>query len=460
MRDGLELAVEHVAAVRAGDAPADGDLAVECVKHHLSCALAGIPLAWSLAAREAALAVAPEPASYGSGGCTGIGVRRPLPVGEAMFVNAVLGQSTLAEDVHPDSLVHAGSIVVSTALAVAEWQGSSGADLVRAIIAGYDVACWFGTVLKTPAFIARGVRPSAAFGVFGSAAATAVLLGLTVDQTRSALGIAANTAFGLREWANAGSTDIYVQNGFAARNGFTAAVLARHGITGPASALTGAAGFDVALSGGETDWDELARLFAGPSALARIQFKRFPACAGVQSVVELAVQLQKAHLFDASRVERIQVGTHHHGKYNPGCDNPGPWRDLGQAQMSNQLGVALACLGEPMTIESYLRYDDPRVVELAQRVMVAEVPDLTSRYPARSGAQMTVELKDGGTVSGSLEDESGLGRQEVDEAFQARARGALGDSANAVVAAARRLPTLASLTDLLGPLRDCTGAIG
>jgi 2-methylcitrate dehydratase PrpD len=401
--DPLDDIAGRIVAVRAeGVSSEDLRAARTCVAHHIACALAARELPWCRVV---------EPlATDDPRGATLLGTERVVRTEDAALVNAVLGQSTLAEDLHVPSLVHPGSVVVSTAMALAEQNNLSGAELLAAVVVGYEVAGTLGAAMKTVEFTARGFRPSGVFGPLGAAAAAAHLLRLDAAATVSALAIAANMASGLREWAHAGSTDVYVQNGLAARNGLLAARLAAAGITGPPSALTGPAGMANAYSGGA---DFTAALpFAGIPVVRQVQFKRHPTCSAVQTVAQLALSVRQPGLIPEI-IDSVVVHTHRHGTTNPGCDNPGPFDGVGQAQMSNQLTVALALTRGRLSVADYL--DHGSVLDLARRVAIVEDPRYTRDYPRVSRARIKVECTDGRVLAGELDDTDPLTPPEVDQ---------------------------------------------
>lgn len=407
--------------------PEDLGRAGSCVRHFVGCALLGAELPWSAAALRAASA---HPVSDAFGSTT-IGLSQRSTPQLAVFANAVLGQSTLAEDVHVPSLVHPGSIVIPAALAAAEQVGASTDLLLRAVVVGYDVVAAIGAAMKTPEFARRGLRPSGIFGPFGSAAAVSVLLGHDHPTALNALAIAGNLGAGTREWATAGSTDIYVQNGTAAWNGYFAAVLAGQGMTGPATLLEGPAGLGAAVSG-PVDWSGFTRLQDRPAAVHDVEFKRFPACSGVQAVLELALRTARENVVSPEAVRAVTVHTHHHGKTNPGCDSVGPWSSIGQAQMSNQLGVAMTMLGSSLLVTDYARmYDQEPVLALARRIRVVEDPALTAAYPGRSGARIVVELTDGSIIERALDRAVPLSTAEVDDFVERAIATSLSDSRRA-----------------------------
>ncbi len=89
----------------------------------------------------------------------------------AALVNGTLGYYCDIESHHPGAILHAAAITVPTALAVAEREGRSGADLLTAIILGIDVACRVSNAIGPTALYRRGFHPTCVAGGFGAATA-------------------------------------------------------------------------------------------------------------------------------------------------------------------------------------------------------------------------------------------------------------------------------------------------
>ena len=94
------------------------------------------------------------------------------------------------------TVIHPAAPVAPAALALAEQRGLSGAALLHAFILGAEVECRIGNAVS-PGHYARGWHITSTCGVFGSAVASAKLLGLDAAQTWHALGIAASQSAGL-----------------------------------------------------------------------------------------------------------------------------------------------------------------------------------------------------------------------------------------------------------------------
>ncbi|MFT5172939.1 MAG: 2-methylcitrate dehydratase PrpD, partial [Gammaproteobacteria bacterium] len=160
---------------------------------------------------------------------------------EAAFANATAGHGLIREDMHVASACHIGVVVIPAALAVAEREGASGADLLAAIVAGYEITARLGRAVLSQAFAAH-FRPTGTIGPFGAALAAARLAALSRDETVAALGFAGNLGAGLNEWPWSGGTEIYFHAGNAARAGVQAADLGAIGALASATIVEGAGG--------------------------------------------------------------------------------------------------------------------------------------------------------------------------------------------------------------------------
>jgi 2-methylcitrate dehydratase PrpD len=165
------------------------------------------------------------------------------PLGAA-FVNAVGANLLDYDDTHLRTVIHPTAPVAPAALALAEQRGLSGAAMLHAFILGAEVECRIGNAVS-PGHYARGWHITSTCGVFGSAAASAKLIGLDAVQTWHALGIAASQSAGLVENLPHAAKNVSVGN--AARNGLFAALLAEQGYTAAPAAIEGSLGWARAM---------------------------------------------------------------------------------------------------------------------------------------------------------------------------------------------------------------------
>ncbi|RZI98904.1 MAG: MmgE/PrpD family protein, partial [Haliea sp.] len=223
------------AALTPADLPADvRELAKDCLLDHVAAALHGMRQPWSgfVADQMEDEAGAPQASIYGRG--------LRVPARAAALVNGTAAHAFELDDWHGGSLAHLGACVIPAVLAVAEQHRLSGARVLTAIVAGFEVMARCGMSV-VPSVIIRGFHPTGTHGPMGAAAGVANLLQFTPAQATSAIGIAASCASGLMEFSQdpQGMMVKRFHAGRAAEAGVLAAGLALRGMTGPKSALDG-----------------------------------------------------------------------------------------------------------------------------------------------------------------------------------------------------------------------------
>src|ERR1043166_2354809 len=203
-----------------------------------ACLLYGLAVGIATKRAKSALAAFEASKLEGDGSATSTRLidGKRISHGNAAFANAVLLSGRAQGDSHPCG--HLGGVIIPSALAAAEDARASGARLLSAMIAGYEVALRIGRDHAAD-LSNRGFRTTPCYGVFGSVVAAGRIKNFGPEQMTHAIGLAANFAGGLREYVDAGTEDSPFQAGFAARNGLYAADIVACGITGAPRALHG-----------------------------------------------------------------------------------------------------------------------------------------------------------------------------------------------------------------------------
>lgn len=179
--------------------------------------------------------------AHGGGGpATLVGRGRTVDVVSAVFANGTLGYASDFEPHHPEAILHPVAVMVPTSLALAQMCGRSGLDMSTAVVVGCEVTYRVSMALNPRELYDLGFHPSAVAGTFGACAAAALLLKLDKEQCVRALGLAALQTSGLLAWQDDPREDARpFQMGMAARNGVTAALLARQGFGAPSRIFDG-----------------------------------------------------------------------------------------------------------------------------------------------------------------------------------------------------------------------------
>jgi len=211
-------------------------------KAHILDTVAAMVSGTRLAAGLKAIAYAR--ATAGKPECQIIGAPVRTGLVDAAMLNGMLAHADETDDSHAPSLTHPGCAVVPAALAAGELRRASGRDVLRAVVAGYDVGTRLSMALGGEEFFKQHHSSHALGGLFGAAAAAGTLFGLGQDQCACLLGYAVQTASGNASWRRDPDhiEKAFDFGGMPAMNGTLAAHMVAHGFTGVRDALEGVPG--------------------------------------------------------------------------------------------------------------------------------------------------------------------------------------------------------------------------
>ena len=312
----------------------------------------------------------------------------------AALANGMFAHADETDDFEPVTKAHPGSHVVPAALAMAEREGASGAELLAAVTLGYDVCCRF--LLALGPDLVRGSHRSAegTSSTMGAAAAAASLAKLNEQGMRYALSYAAQQVSGIWSWVrDAGHVEkAFDFSGMGARNGVTAAIMAQMGFTGVWDVLDGEHNALIALSA-EPKPQEMASGLGTRFFITETAIKPFSVGYPIQAPLDAFLTLVREHKLSVDNVEKIVVRLPEDGARIV--------NDRSMPDVNCQHIMALALLEGDVSFadsHSYERMADPRVLAAKGRVQL--VPDRALMDPAapRSGS-VEVTLRDGHTVS-------------------------------------------------------------
>jgi 2-methylcitrate dehydratase PrpD len=376
-------------------------------------------------------------------------------------VNAALANGTLAyycdiEPHHVGAILHGPAAIVPTSLAVGEKQGADGKRVLASMVLGIEVAARVSYALDPVALYNRGFHPSAVCGAFGAAAAAGHLFRLDPGRQAVALGLAMQQASGLLAWASDPTEHSRPFNpGLAARNGTTAACLARLGFGGPPTPFEGTYDAFTAFSGSSNP-DALLEGWGTRFHLPELAYKLYSSCAfthpGLDALLGLAADLR----LGAGDVERIVLRFPKKGAH---MIDGHPLKSH-CAQYILPVGLVYG----RVIIDDILfdRQRNPEVARLASGMTLVHDPDLDASYPERYTSVVELSLRDGRTVSRRVEfargtRENPLSADEV-RAKYLRLTGPVVPRARAeaLMAAVDRLDRARDVAPLAGLLRQRT----
>ena len=393
---------------------------------------------------------------------TVIGLVDRLPAANAAFANAMLCHGLDFDDTHSDSVSHVSTVVAPAALAAGELYGSSGSDVLAAILAGNEVVCRVG-MAASGKFHARGFHPTAICGIFGAVAAVARLAGLDAETTTRALGIVGSMASGLFAYLADGTPTKPIHPAWAAHGAHLATRLAYHGAIGPQSVIEGKFGLYHAFLGAAEGEIDIAGQLADLGErweTPRIAYKPFPVCHFMHGSLGATSEALSGRLLSADEIADVVVTVPEAGVslvLEPADLKVAP-RSEYEGKFSLQYSAASMLVRGHVTVADFTdeAIADPEVLTVARKVRY-ETPEYPT-YPQAFPGGVRVTLTSGETFASDFPFQKGgpenpLSAAEVRAKFRNNAGPVL--SVEAMDALEEGILTLDQQTDLgsaLAPL--------
>ncbi len=313
---------------------------------------------------------------------------------DAAWINGTAAHALDYDDVAQQG-GHASAVLVPAILAEGEALGSSGSDMARAYVVGYEV---FSEVASRDAdqHHNKGWHPTGIFGAIGAAAACASLRRLNAEQTAMAIALGASQSSGVM--SNFGTMTKPFHAGRAAHAGVASARLAALGFTASLDALEHAPGFLHAVSpNGRVDAERILRLKKEWALVERnrLAVKKYPMCYCAHRALDGALDLKAAKKIDASQVAGVKVSISPRNAII--LRNHAPVTGLEakfsmEFAMASTLSVGRAGLNELQ--DGFVQRQD--IQELMQRVKIEEDPRENSERPGYAvHDRVTVTMRDG-----------------------------------------------------------------
>ena len=421
----------------------------------IACALVGAKLPWSRIAVETVTRF------EGRGERTIIGWGRTASGPVACLLNGTFIQGFELDDFHPLGPLHSASVVVPALLACAEELGHvSGAEFLRAAIAGFEVGPRVGMALHGAQMLSRGWHSGSVFGTHAGAAAAGVLLGLDAARFEDALGLAATQSAGLMA-AQFEAMCKRMHHGFSARNGLYAALLAAGGYTGIKRVYEREYGGFLSVFG-EGHAPDARRITDGLGErweTQRIAIKPYAAMGALHAPLDAIFHLMKQRPLRDEEIDRVDIYMSHAAYHHGWWQLERPLTPIA-AQMNVAYAIAVAILDGAAMVQQFApqRIDRDDVWQLIPRIQAHHEPAFDKGGAARH-ARLAVRLNDGSTLQHEVEAPrtvgSPLSNREIEAKYRTLTDGIVdGERQSAIARCILELEKVAStaeLSRLLGP---------
>ena len=378
---------------------------------------------------------------------------------QATLANSTAGHAFEMDDIHKESVLHPNSLTVPIALGYAEMQGGlSGAEVLTAIIAGYEVGTRVGNAATTQLFL-NGFHPQGTTGTFAAGATAAKLHCRSAAEIQHALGTAGSFASGLMA-AQEGAMVKRLHAGHAAQSGVYGALLARRGFTGISDILEAPYGGFLSTLSRQPDMSRLTHGLGEVWETLQVGFKMYPAVTSIHAALDALDQLMREHGLQAEDIAAIEAGVGHMTYVHTAW----PYRPAGvtAAQMNLFFGLAVMARGNGVTVSDYAqdRLADPALLDFMRGITAFDDPEINAGgRQARHACRMTVTTRGGAILRKAVYDRRGSPENPVDgEAVAAKFRGNVrhclldghADHVMALVADFENLESTETLTAILG----------
>ena len=340
----------------------------------------------------------------GTGQATAISIPQRLPAPQAAFMNGLLARSLEYDDMAMPDL-HPSGVIVPVVLAVGEWQGATGVELLAALVVGLELCIRIGRAgydadTRTSRFLQRGLDASAICGTVAGAAVTARLFGLEASRIADAIGIAVSLASGSLEANRSGGTIKRFQSGWAAKSAVQAACLAKAGVDGPAQAFEGRYGFYRCFVDGTFDAAVLAEGLGERWEVCGLRFKPYPSNYYTHAGIDAALALRQRGL-KAGEVASAQLAVATPMLHTIGepLDRKQAPQTAYEAKFSGPYTVASTLIGGGglgLGVDDFADelVRDPTRRALMRRISVTSDPRCDSIFPQQAPAILSVTTKE------------------------------------------------------------------
>lgn len=338
----------------------------------ISCAVAGSATDVATRCREALGVPAASEAVV-------LGVGRQTSALMASFYNALAINALDYDDQSPTG-GHPGACVVAASLAAAERLGSSGEQLLTALLAGYEVAMRVQAAIRPSPEQYRLVHGNGTPLAFGAAAAAGKLLDLDENGMRRAFGVAGPLSpvphAGKFGWEEDSLSWVKDNVAWPAEAGLRAALLAASGFQASQTIFDDDTGFW--RMAGSDRCDESILGNDSSFLIEGLAFKTYPCCRWLHPMLDAVHELQQTHDLSPAEIEGITVDSTNMLAKRFGNQTPGSMVD---AQFSAPHAIAMQLLG--VSKETWWRTEnreEASVLALMGRVIIREDPLLTRQH--------------------------------------------------------------------------------
>ena len=323
-----------------------------------------------------------------------------LPLAAAAQVNAVMSDAAACDDSDLRNIVHAGTPLTATSLALAERTGAGGEEVLAAIVLGYEAAGRIGEAI-TPGF-RRGGFHGCLVAIFAAAVAAGRLLRLDAEGMAQTIALSATSIGGLAAAANTSVAREY-HAGLAAMLGIDAALAAGRGFKAEANILETRHGFFEAyggVDGNEAGAGVTRDLGQSWDIVTDMAVKLVPGGHPHHALAEAAANAAREGRVAPEEIDSITLS-------RPGMSVlAGPLHPADLIDMAHSPAYFLAAGAADREFSwahaTAAKIADPVIHRLIDKVRIGPPPGAEAAVRYRQGATVTIRTTDGRTSTSTV----------------------------------------------------------
>ena len=361
-----------------------------------------------------------------TGDCTLVGHNTKVNPFNAAIINGTAIHGEDFDDTFEGTPVHVGSVMVPAMLSSAQAKNLDGKKFLKGLVVGSELICRLALVAPT-AVHRQGFHPTAIFGAFGSSIGVSSLLGNSINEMSSGLGIVGSMASGIIEYLAEGTSTKRLHPGWAAGCGWQSANFAKSGFLGPRTVFEGQHGVfnSFAKNNIEPDFSHIISDLGNRWETKNLALKPYACGTMAQPFIDCAIKL-RGKIDNIDKIDKVIAsvgeGTVHRlwepleEKQNPST----PYGAKFSVPYCISIGLIKGSAGLNEFTDKYLKNSD--VIKLASKINYEINPK--DEYPRNYTGKIKLIMEDGTVYSSSQECLRGgkrdpLSTDEVRKKFEA-----------------------------------------
>ena len=335
----------------------------------------------------------------------------------AALANAASSHMVEQDDVHNSSVFHPGTVIFPPVLAAAQAEGSSGVELLLAVVAGYEVGIRIGEFLGRSHY--RVFHTTGTAGTVAAAAAVSKLYRLDAEHTLHALGSGGTQAAGLWEFLRDAADSKQLHTAKAAADGLLSAWIARQGFTGAQRILEGPQGMAAGMAV-DADPARLVDRLGSRWAIVETSYKWHASCRHTHPAADALQALMQREGLRHNDIAEVTARVH-----QGAIDVLGPVvnpQTIHQAKFSMGTVLGLIAVHGKAGLMEFERHalSDRQVAAFRGKVGMVLDDEVNAAYPRQWIGKVEVRTTDGRSLSAHVDVPKGdpgnsLTHQEIED---------------------------------------------